>query len=257
MSFLLVSVLTSLRPYKLTSQQKVLRSLPRTAPRIFYAWQMTLVTVLSIGRLESSSLAPAPHRRSCVNRSLSCVFTGHLCAEVRLLFRLVPWPSPSPGTACAPLHANLRALRRIAPVAGVDSPSSSEIRSVTYIPSGYTNLILIQRSPYAPAPSLSSERRRPLDYRRRRIVSLDGLYGQHLSHIVGISGCTSRANERTIRPSITDVADDVTSVNSNTGTTEVTSHPPNHPSGSAYNLRFLLSPWALEASYFHHFDVRK
>ena len=97
MLFLLGPVLASLRPYKLTSQQKVLRSLPRTAPRILYAYKMTLATVLSIGRLEWSSLALAPHRHSRINRSLSCVFTGHLCAEVRLLFGLVPWPSPSPG----------------------------------------------------------------------------------------------------------------------------------------------------------------
>ena len=179
MLFLPGLVLASLRPYKLASQQKVLRSLSRMALRILYAQQMALATVLSIAPLVWSSLAPAPHRRSRINRSLTCVFKDHLCAEVRLLFRLVPWPSPSPGAACAPLHALARTKANEHQLAESNSPSSSEIRSDTYIPFRYTNLILIQRSPYAPAPS--SEHRRPLDYRRRRIDSLDALHGQDLS----------------------------------------------------------------------------
>jgi len=75
-----------------------------------------------------------------------------------MLLGLVMWPSPSPSPR--PLHSNLRTLGRMSTRCGINSAVRGEIKFVSYIPLGYTNLILIQVPLYAPAPCPSSKRHR-------------------------------------------------------------------------------------------------
>jgi len=84
MPLLLVPVPTSLRRYKLVSQQ----CLDRTMPPMLYPQQTIFTT--AIGHLELSSLAPAPHRLLTRQTFIVRHIHGHLSAEVRLLSPTCP-----------------------------------------------------------------------------------------------------------------------------------------------------------------------
>ena len=110
------SCLPPYRPPYTVQTRKPTESPPRppsygTTNTVYLA--TTLVTMLSIGRLEWSSLAPAPHRRSRVSRSLSSISTSTFASRCACFLGFAPSPSPSPGPACAPLHSMLRQLGRM------------------------------------------------------------------------------------------------------------------------------------------------
>jgi len=97
MPLLLAPVPTSLRRYKLASQQ----CLDRTMPPMLYPQQTIFTT--AIGRLELSSLAPAPHRSLTRQTFIVRHIHVHLGAEVRLLSPTCP-VAVARATLC-PLHS--------------------------------------------------------------------------------------------------------------------------------------------------------
>jgi len=116
MPLLLTPVSTSLRRYKLVSQQCP----DRTMPPMPYPQQTIFTT--AIGRLKLSSLAPASHRSLTRQTFIVRHIHAHLSAEVCLLS---PLPLPSPGHP-VPSSLNLRTLGKWTPVAGVNSPACGE-----------------------------------------------------------------------------------------------------------------------------------
>jgi len=82
--------------------------LPASSGAVCIPNKRPFATILSIGRLESSSLAPVPHRHSRSSRSSPLVFIPVVGSRCTCFLGLIPWPSSSPASAYAPLHTTSR-----------------------------------------------------------------------------------------------------------------------------------------------------
>ena len=90
---------TSLRRYKLVSQQ----CLDRTMPPMLYPQQT--ISTTAIGRLGLSSLGPAPHRSLTRQTFIVRHIHVHLSAEVRLLSQACPVAVAVARATLCPLHS--------------------------------------------------------------------------------------------------------------------------------------------------------